>query len=79
VTDNDCVAGRMRVLATLVPHAGLASTRYCLADPGRAYVVYVPEGGEVSVDLSAASGLLAVEWIHAAEHAWRAVASRAGG
>jgi len=53
-------------LTTLVPHPELASTRYCLADPGQSYVVYVPEGGEVTVNLSAAPGSFAVEWIHAA-------------
>jgi len=33
-------------LAALVPHPELASTRYCLAKPGKEYVVYLPEGGE---------------------------------
>jgi len=54
-------------LATLVPHPELASTRYCLARPGSEYVVYLPAGGDVTVDLSAASGPLALEWIHPAE------------
>jgi len=49
-------------LAAMVPHNDLASTRYCLADPGAGYLVYLPSGGEVSVDLSAARGRLAVEW-----------------
>jgi hypothetical protein len=43
------------------PAADLASTGYCLADPGREYLVYLPEGGSVSVDLSAAAQLT-VEW-----------------
>ena len=54
-------------LAKLTPHPELASTRYCLAQPGHDYVVYLPAGGDVTVDLSAASGPLAVEWIHPAE------------
>jgi hypothetical protein len=66
-------------LAALVPHAELASTRYCLADPGRAYVVYLPEGGEVAVDLSTVSGSFAVEWIHAASGSSRPADSVAGG
>ncbi|MBM4046888.1 MAG: hypothetical protein FJ279_17425, partial [Planctomycetes bacterium] len=37
---------------------------YCLANPGREYLVYLPEGGEVTVDLTAASGTLTVEWFN---------------
>ena len=46
------------------PIAELASTRFCLAEPGKAYLVYLPEGGEVTVDLSGASGQLKGEWMH---------------
>lgn len=49
-------------LAALVPRSDLASTRYCLAIRGKEYVVFLPEGGEATVDLSAASGKFAVEW-----------------
>ena len=49
-------------LAAMTPRSTLASSRYCLADPGKEYLVYLPDGGEVTVDLSAASGSLAVEW-----------------
>jgi hypothetical protein len=44
------------------PHNELASTQYCLAVPGAEYVVYLPEGGKVTVDLSAAKQELHVEW-----------------
>jgi hypothetical protein len=54
-------------LAAAVPHGELASTGFCLADPGQEYLVYLPEGGEVTVDLSAASGQLSAEWIHPTE------------
>ena len=50
-------------LAAAVPHDELASTRFCLADPGKEYLVYLPQGGEVTVDLSAAPGKLNTEWI----------------
>ena len=66
-------------LAALVPHPELASTRYCLADPGRAYVVYLPEGGEVTLNLSAAPGRFKVEWIHAAIGTTRTADDVAGG
>ena len=53
-------------LARMVPRGDLSSSGYCLADatPDRAeYLVYVPEGGTVTVDLSAARGELAIEWL----------------
>jgi hypothetical protein len=51
-------------LAAMTPQDALASTRYCLANPGKEYLVYVPEGGEVTVDLTAAKGMLTVEWFN---------------
>ncbi len=54
-------------LAHAVPHNELASTGFCLACPGKEYLVYLPQGGEVIVDLSAASGTLNTEWMNAAE------------
>jgi hypothetical protein len=54
-------------LAAMVPRDDLASTRFCLADPGREYVVYLPEGGETVVDLSGASGTFRVEWMNPVE------------
>jgi predicted amidohydrolase len=49
-------------LARMVPRADLASSEYCLANPGQEYLVYAPSGGTIAVDLTAASGRLAVEW-----------------
>jgi hypothetical protein len=57
-------AERMNLAAT-VPHGELASSGFCLADPGKEYLVYLPQRGEVTVDLSAAAGELAVEWMDA--------------
>jgi hypothetical protein len=67
-------ANRM-ALAAMTPRPELASVGYCLADPGREYLVYLPPrqrhsipavGGffrsVVTVDLSAASGTFQVEW-----------------
>lgn len=50
-------------LASLTPREDLASTQYCLANPGRQYVVYLPQGGLVEVDLSGATEPLRAEWI----------------
>lgn len=54
-------------LARAVPHPELSSTKFCLADPGKEYFVYLPEGGEAVVDLSGATGMLPVEWTHPTE------------
>lgn len=51
-------------LAAMTPRDDLASTKYCLADPGREYLVYLPNGGEVTLDLADAAGPLAVEWFN---------------
>jgi hypothetical protein len=66
-------------LARMVPHPELASTRYCLANPGEEYVVYLPDGREVTVNLSAGSGQHTVEWIHAADGTRRPADAVAGG
>ena len=50
-------------LAASTPRPELASTGYCLANPGKEYLVYLPEGGDVKVDLSA-KGKFSVEWMH---------------
>jgi hypothetical protein len=58
-------------LDSMLPLNDLASSRFCLAWPGHAYLVYTPQDAQVSVDLSAAPGLLSVEWFspRTAEHA----------
>jgi uncharacterized protein DUF6298/collagenase-like protein with putative collagen-binding domain len=49
-------------LAQMSPHGELASTTYCLAAPGREYLIYIPNGDSVIVDLSATKEELHVEW-----------------
>jgi hypothetical protein len=51
-------------LAKVVPRGDLASTGYCLANPDVEYLVYLPDGGEVTVDLSGASGNMNIEWFN---------------
>jgi len=68
-------------LAAMRPRGDLASSGYCLADPGNAYLAYLPSKrswigsisllnavltNAVSVDLSAASGPFDVEWFNPA-------------
>jgi hypothetical protein len=61
-------------LAALQPRNELSSSVYCLANPGKEYLVYVPEGAPITVDLSAAPGAFRVEWTDP-----RTGKSRAGG
>ncbi len=51
-------------LAAATPSKELASTGYCLANPGKEYLVFAPDGGEFTVDLSAATGQFNVEWLN---------------
>lgn len=54
-------------LASMTPQGHLASTGCCLAGPAPdagEYLVYLPDGGPVDVDLSAASGTLRSEWLN---------------
>ncbi len=59
-------ANRMN-LVEMTPQPYLCSTGYCLANPiakGSEYLVYLPDGGSVNVDLSATSETLKVEWFN---------------
>lgn len=52
-------------LAAMTPRPDLASSGYCLAHAVASdaeYLVYLPKGGRVTVDLTAAAGTLAAEW-----------------
>ena len=57
-------------LAAMVPDTEIASSGYCLANKGEEYLVYLPADDDgsvektVSVDLSAASAALTVEWFN---------------
>lgn len=54
-------------LAAATPRDDLSSTKYCLAKPakrGGQYLVYLPEGGNVTVDLTGSQGPLTVEWFN---------------
>ena len=49
-------------LSSMAPNSQLCSSGYCLVNPGLEYLVYLPGGGTVRVDLSAASGSFVVSW-----------------
>jgi hypothetical protein len=50
----------------MTPRPDLASSRFCLADVGAEYLVYVPTTRSVIVDLSDVNGQVAAEWFDAA-------------
>ena len=59
-------ANRVNLMA-MTPRTHLASSGYCLANPAERsaeYLVYLPIGGAVKVDLSATRSELAVEWFN---------------
>jgi hypothetical protein len=52
-------------LAAMTPQPELCSTGYCLANAvasGAEYLAYLPSGGSMTMDISAAQGTLTVEW-----------------
>jgi hypothetical protein len=71
-------AGRLD-LRHVKPEPGLASSSFCLANPGREYLVYVPEAGSVMVDLADVRQRLKVEWFDPATGATRQAGNCAGG
>ena len=56
-------------LPAMTPRQDLCSTGYCLANPiatGAEYLVYLPSGGSVNVNLTGTQGTLSVEWFNPA-------------
>ncbi|HYE05913.1 MAG TPA: malectin domain-containing carbohydrate-binding protein [Planctomycetota bacterium] len=46
----------------LVGNAAGDNSRYCFAQPGETYAVYLPNGGSATLDLSGVSGTFEVRW-----------------
>jgi len=60
---------------TCVPYNDLLSNResneaYCLANPGAEYALYFPDGGEVTLDISAMNTQLTVQWLDIMKSQW---------
>jgi len=66
-------------LAITAPHGELVSTKHCLANPGQEYLVYLPNGGETTVDLSTAPGTFRVEWMNPSDGTTSTVQAITGG
>ena len=61
---------------TAAPHLDLLTRRsrneaYCTAEPGKAYAVFFPDGGDVRLDVSAAAGRpLSLRWLAIRDSRW---------
>ncbi|MCI0540533.1 MAG: hypothetical protein L0Z50_35480, partial [Verrucomicrobiales bacterium] len=66
-------------LARMTPTKDIASTKYCLAQPGVAYIVYLPDDCEVTVDLAAVTGPVAAELLHPVNGTLTALGTIEGG
>jgi Bacterial Ig domain/IPT/TIG domain/Putative collagen-binding domain of a collagenase len=69
-------------LAKMTPQGSLSSTGFCLADnaaTGAEYLIYAPSGGTFTVNLSATTQLLNVEWLNPTTGATTAGAPITGG
>jgi len=60
---------------TCEPHNDLLSDRepneaYCLANPGKEYTVYFPDGGEVMLDTGSLKKPAAVRWLDIMKSKW---------
>ena len=51
-------------LAEARPRGDLSSSGFCLAVPGKEYLVFLAEGGSATLNLSGASGRESVEWFN---------------
>ena len=52
---------------------------YCLAEPAAQYAVYFPDGGQVKLDVSVATGPLQVRWLDIERSTWRELKTLTGG
>ncbi len=69
-------------LAKMTPQGSLSSTGFCLADnvaTGAEYLVYAPNGGSITVNLSATARTLSVEWLNPSSGAITTGGTIAGG
>jgi len=67
-------------LAAMTPQNALASTGYCLACTNKRaeYLVYLPSGGGVAVDLTAVHGPMETRWLKANGSAWQSAPPTSG-
>lgn len=57
----------MQSLDELVANPEFNNDRYCLATPGKTYLIYLPDGGSATLDLSGVQGDFDVRWFNTRE------------
>lgn len=67
-----------------IPSNHLLSNRedneaYCIAEEGKQYAVYFPDGGEVDIDLNNAPGEWHIRWMDILESEWQTATTVSGG
>jgi hypothetical protein len=59
---NEVPFWQMQNADALIGNAKNDNSKYCFAQPGRVYVVYLPSGGTTDIDLGSAAGVYSVAW-----------------
>ncbi len=62
--DNEIAFQNMDPADALVGNAQHDNSKYCLAEAGKTYLVYLPEGGTADLDLGDARGSFRVQWFN---------------
>ncbi|MEO6750385.1 MAG: DUF5060 domain-containing protein [Opitutus sp.] len=62
--DHKIPVEKMSNADELVGNAAHDNSRYCFALPGQLYLVYLPDGGQIALDLKAAPGAFSVSWFN---------------
>lgn len=63
---NTAILASTLDLAVMKPNAEISSSGFCLANPGKEYIIYV-KGAQATVDLTGTTGNFTVDWIHPTE------------
>jgi hypothetical protein len=64
---NRIPIAEMKCADELIGNAKNDNSKYCFAKQGELYLVYLPDGGTTTLDLSAATGNFQVEWFNPRE------------
>lgn len=65
--DHDIPFTRMRNDNALIGNPDNTNERYCFAEPGEVYLVYLPDGGTSELDLSSTGSRFQVRWFNPRE------------
>jgi hypothetical protein len=65
--DEKIPVAEMKNANALIGNAANDNSKFCLAQAGERYLVYLPNGGESSLDLAGTSGTFRVKWFNPRE------------